>query len=195
MLGVYVGCLLAGFVYAVIVTVLGTHTEVDVDAGDVGDVGHPDAPGDLGDAGGDIATGHGGPVMLSPFSPIVIASFLTMFGAGGIVGQEWLGLETPQAAMFAVGSGVVVGALVSFVIGKFLIGSQATTLARVQDMVGLAAQVITPIPEGRTGEISYSLAGSRLTSPAKSLDGGAIGRGKVVIIKRVVGSTAYVQPE
>ncbi len=55
-------------------------------------------------------------------------------------------------------------------------------------------EVITPVPEGGVGEISYVAKGTRMSSPARSIDGKPIARAAMVKIVRITGTTYYVKP-
>jgi membrane protein implicated in regulation of membrane protease activity len=201
---VYLGCLIIGLVYAVFATIFGGHGDVGADVGgaDIGHIGgdfgaHGGldfAHGEVGGAG-DIAsdTVAYGEVGFSPLSPIVIASFLASFGAFGILGREWIGLGAPSSALFAVGCGLAVAAVMFTVVVKIFIASQGSSHAMLSDLQGRAAEVITPIPEGGIGEIAYVARGTRYTSSAKSRTGEEIGRGSAVRIVQVAGGVVYVE--
>ena len=202
---VYLGCLIVGLVYAIIATVFGGHGDVGADVGGV-DIGH--VGGDFGGHGG-LDFGHGevggvgdiasdtvayGEVGFSPFSPIVIASFLTGFGTFGIVGREWIGLGAPASALFAVGCGLAVGAIMFTIMVKIFVAGQGSSHAVVALLKGLTAEVITPIPERGMGEVAYVARDSRYTAPARSTTGEEIPRGTGVRIVEVVGGSVLVEP-
>jgi membrane protein implicated in regulation of membrane protease activity len=54
--------------------------------------------------------------------------------------------------------------------------------------------VAAGIPEGRVGQINYTIKGSRFTAPAVSNDGTEIPRGTRVIIVNIRGTTLVVRP-
>jgi membrane protein implicated in regulation of membrane protease activity len=206
---VYLGCLVVGLVYAIIATLFGGHGDVGADVGgvDIGDVGGVDigdfgghggldfAHGEVGGAG-DIAsdTVAYGEVGFSPLSPIVIASFLASFGAFGIIGRMWIGLAAPASALFAVGCGLAVAAVMFTIVVKIFVASEGSSHAMLSDLMGREAEVITPIPERGIGEVAYIARGSRYTSSAKSRSGQEIGRGSAVRIVQIAGGVVYVEP-
>jgi len=70
---------------------------------------------------------------------------------------------------------------------------QSTSEANVGSLVGSEAVVITPIPEGGVGEISYVNKGSRYNAPARCDSGVQIGAGTRVRIKGVSANIFFVE--
>lgn len=181
---------------------------------DNGDFGTDTEAGELGaggmDAGHGLAAGHGAPshagagydghaghhddgaMEYSPFSPLSLMGFLCAFGATGLIATA-LQLSTLASLALAVGGGIVMALLLWLVIGKLLFGMQGTSEAHQADMIGLEADVLTPMDEGHTGEIAYILDGMRYTAPAKLLHPGAVGKTSKVRIRRISGNVAYVE--
>ncbi|MCH7471532.1 NfeD family protein [bacterium] len=172
--------------------------DVDVDAGFDADIDH--------DAG--VEAHHGGSPATevahgthsyahampgyNPLSPLSIMGFLCAFGAAGLIATGlqysfWLGLA------IAVGGGLAMGALLWLFIGKFLFGLQGSSEAHVIDMVGLEAEVLTPVEEDICGEIAYVLEGVRYTAPARLLKEGRVGRREKVRIRKVRGNMVYIE--
>ncbi len=88
-------------------------------------------------------------------------------------------LSTVVALGFAGG----IGALIFFGIVKFMYGSQSNSVFSLNDIVDTEAEVITPIPAGGMGEITYVANGIRYNLSARSSDGEDISRGATVIIR------------
>jgi membrane-bound ClpP family serine protease len=63
----------------------------------------------------------------------------------------------------------------------------------MQDTIGIAAEVISKIPESGFGKIRYNISGSVVTSPAKSEDGSAISGGEKVEIIYIEKNTYFVR--
>lgn len=178
---VYLTCFLVGFFYAIATAFMG---------GFGGD-GHDVAVGHGADHGG-----HGGADAghFSPLSPVIVASFVTVFGAAGFVSVKAWGLGTVPSMSVAVGAALAVGAAVFFVMEKIYMSTQASSESVLSTLVGKEAEVITPIPAAGFGEIAYVSKGTRLTAPARSASGDAIERREVVRIDKIVGTTHYVSP-
>jgi membrane protein implicated in regulation of membrane protease activity len=196
---VYFACLGIGVIYAIIILIGGGLSDVnipdvDVDVGglDMGGVEAPTASIHV-DTGGDVDLGQG-EVSVRPLSPISIASFVTAFGAFGIIGTELLQLEGRWSLLLATGGAVVVAVLANLAYAYFLIAPQGSSEVRMSDMMGALGEVITPIPAGNVGEVAIVARGTRLTSSARSADGTAIARGAIVKVTNVVGSVLLVTP-
>lgn len=183
--------------------------DLDVGAADF-DIGVPDADLDVGadidadidadaDANHDAAGAHAGAIDhgsmpdWNPFSPLSIAGFLCAFGGAGLLATGYgLGLFAGLGAA-AVG-GVLMAFILWLVIGKFLFGMQGTSQARAYDMLGMEAEVITPVEHDMSGEIAYVLEGVRYTAPARLIDEGKIAKHETVRIRKVRGNMVYVEP-
>lgn len=181
LVGFYFLCLLAGLIWAAISLIM--------------------AGGFSGDSAADIHADHGidhgdvsGEITFSPMSPTVIAVFITAFGAGGIVAIEGLQWSVLASVGLALGSGLLIAGVVYEVLSIVYKRTQGSSEANVEALIGVTAEVITPIAENSTGEIAYVIRGSRYTGSARSVDGSEIGRNKPVTVVRVTGSTMYVKP-
>lgn len=136
---------------------------------------------------------HGGSsrmmAVLSWFNMAAMTAFLAWFGGAGIV----LGQVTHWPAGLILGGSVGVGIAGGSVVNRFI-----QTLARDGHEVlptsyaGLLARVTSPIRQGGTGEVVYTLNGTRTTSGARSDDGVAVAKGAEVIINRYEKGIAYV---
>ncbi len=178
---VYLFCLVVGFVFVVASAMMGhlfggAHGHVG------GSGGHAEAGGDSSDAPG-----------VSIFSPIIMAAFVTAFGAFGLVLSEIDATKRPfiSAPLALVGAFIVALALVG-VLRKVVRASDSSSESKVSSLPGCVATVISGIPAGGVGEIAYVQGGSRYTAPAREEDGLAVGNGKSVTITRIVGQQCYV---
>lgn len=174
---IYLICFGAGLFFAVISALMsGAFGGHDADAGHAdGAVGGHDMPG------------------FSALSPTTIATFVTAFGAFGMILNKIPVLSTPwlSAPIAAVGA-LGVAACVVALFRKIFGATQSSSEGRVGALVDHAATVETPIAAGGVGEISYVQAGSRYTAPARAEDGLAIPAGATVRISRIVGTQFYV---
>lgn len=166
----------------------------EVEAGELGsgglDAGHAL---DVAHAGGHgVEHGHGGMLEYSPFSPLSLMAFICAFGASGLIATA-LGFNTLFSLLLAVGGGVVMALLMWLLIGKLLFGMQGTSEAHQVDMIGLEAEVLTPMDDARTGEIAYILDGVRYTAPAKLTHPGAAAKKSTVRIRRIRDNVVYVE--
>ena len=148
------------------------------------------------DAGGHAESGlsHTGEPGLSFFSPVVLASFVTAFGAVGIILTKidathsiWISAPISGVSGFIIALGVL------WLFNLMFSKTQGSSESRVATLIGHTAAIITPIPENGVGEISYVQSGSRYTAAARSEKGATIGAGKTVKITRIVGSQFFVE--
>jgi hypothetical protein len=159
-----------------------------------GDVDVPDA--DVPDFDiGDIDTFDAGSVEVSPISPITISTFITAFGAVGIIARQLFNVSGPFSLLWSTGGGLLLASIMFLFYSRFLIGSQGSSEVRVGQLVGLTAEAIAPISEEGVGEIAVVAQGSRVTYPARSSQGTAIKRGTLVIIDQMLGTQALVSPK
>jgi membrane protein implicated in regulation of membrane protease activity len=70
--------------------------------------------------------------------------------------------------------------------------AQNTSILEMQEFVGMPAKVTEKIPQGKYGKITYFAKGNSLSAPAKSEDGGEIGRNEDVVIAYIDKNTYYV---
>lgn len=204
MLYLYIGCLTFGIVYSAVSALLGSfgHDAGGADGGsfdgadvDIGTGADMMAGVDI-DAGADaVPDGHGEADSAgapSPFSPLVLASGITTFGAVGIISKAGFGMGDLASVFVSLGFAGIIGAAIFFGIVKFLHGSQSNSTYSQSDLLGVEAEVITPVPANGMGEIACSVGGVRCNFPAKSAHNTDIERGAVVKIKDMNGSVAVV---
>jgi hypothetical protein len=146
------------------------------------------------DGQADAGLGSDGVPGVTFFSPVVLASFVTAFGAFGLVLSEipatsnvWF--NAPISFVGALITGLGVLWLMNTILGKM----QGSSEARVGKLVGTIASLASPIPENGVGEISYVYGGSRYSAPARSENGQSIAVGKTVKITRIVGTQYFVE--
>ncbi|NWG13644.1 MAG: hypothetical protein HXY20_08930 [Acidobacteria bacterium] len=145
--------------------------------------------GDAGDAHMDVGTD----LPLSPLSPTIIATFLTGFDGGGMLANSYFELSVGKGALVAIMTGVLLSGGTYLALFVLFRETQAGSEFSVEDMIGRTVQIITPIPEGGTGEIALEAKGTRINGPARSVDGKAIPRNAAVTIVKVVGTVYYVR--
>lgn len=179
---IYAICLVVGLLFTLISAVAG-HFFGGHDGVEVGTGGHAEAGFE-----------NSGVPGISFFSPTVVCSFLTAFGAFGVIftkidatSSVWV------SAPLSLACGGVVASGVFWLFNTMFKKTQSSSESRVAALVGVTASVITPVPENGVGEIAYVQGGTRYNAPARSENGAAISAGKTVKIKRIVGSQFYVE--
>ena len=178
---VYIICLVFGLLFALICAFMG-HLLGGHDA--VGAGGHADAGLD-----GDGTPG------VSFFSPTILATFVTAFGAVGLIctGIDATKSFWVSAPLAFIGS-VLVSLGVLWFINLVFRKTQSSSEGNVTQLIGQTAAIVSPIPENGVGEISYVQFGSRYSAPARNDQPGPRPAGQTVRITRIVGSQFYVEP-
>ena len=179
---IYAICLVVGLLFTLISAVAG-HLFGGHDGGHVGTGGHAEAGFD-----------DSGVPGISFFSPTVMASFLTAFGAFGLIFSKIDATRSvwASAPLSIAGGGLVAGA-VFWLFNIMFTKTQSSSESRVASLVGMSASIITPIPENGVGEIAYVQGGSRYSAPARSEKGVPVSAGQTVRITRVVGTQFFVE--
>jgi hypothetical protein len=185
----YFACLVIGGGYATIILLTGAIHDIHLPHFDLGGSAHVDLS-----SGHDFSAIDNGNVKVPALNPISIASFVTAFGAFGVISGQLFAVSAPFSLLWATGAGVVVAAIAHFAFGYFLIGPQGSSQIRDTDIVGAEAEVIIPIPADSVGEIALNAVGTRLTYPAHSATGMAIARGTPVVVVRLLSNAAWVRP-
>ena len=179
---IYLFCLVVGLVFTLVSVTIGHFF------GGHGD--HVGGSGGHAEAGADSSDMPG----ISIFSPTIIASFITAFGAFGLIFTEFeptkkVIISAPLSVISAMG---IAGEL--FIFLRSVFGhTQSSSESHVARLAGTEASIVSPIPESGVGEIAYVVSGTRYTAPARTENGAAIGNGKRVTITRVVGTQFYVE--
>lgn len=171
------------------------------------DGGHPSLeghPSDLGPAhspapGGDVHPALSGSHVLGLHVPLPLFNvstslvFLTWFGAAGYLLSHYAGWPLPVVLAGAIPTGVTGSVLVALFLRKVLAGERVMD-PRDYQVAGTIARVSISIPARGTGEVLYSLAGTRRSEAARSLSGRLIPREAEVVIVEYARGIATVQP-
>lgn len=138
------------------------------------------------DSAGD---GHSGPGVLNLK---VIASFLTAFGAGGLIAHHQYKFDMMVSSLMGLASGCAL-ALVVYLALRWVYGLQGSSLATTSDIVGQMARVSVGISPGKSGEVMLAMKGSQYSYPARTLGGETFKEGDVVKVVNFYAETAIVQ--
>jgi hypothetical protein len=124
------------------------------------------------------------------FSTIV--AFLAWFGGIGYLLTHFHPVKILIGLPVAVAGGLTGASIVFWFLAKLMSYDHSMNAADY-DLIGVLGRVNIPIREGGTGEIVYSLAGTRRVSGARSEDGSLIEKGSEVVITRYERGIAYVR--
>lgn len=75
---------------------------------------------------------------------------------------------------------------------KLFLATQGSSESKLANVVGIVAEIITPIPANGVGEIAYVDRGTRYSAPAREETGAPVNSGRTVKITRIAGSQFYV---
>lgn len=181
---IYQGLFWFGVLYAVVAFFLGHITHI-------GGVDSVDPGGGSGADGIHVDDSTVDGAHPSPLKPIIIASFLIVFGGTGMTGEhfQWSFAQ-------ALGISLVLGGIVSTGLFKGVVEPlyrlQNTSAATREQLIGLDALVTTPIYENGFGTISYRINDNIYNAPAKSLTGKYISQGERTVIVKFEGKAFIV---
>jgi len=119
-------------------------------------------------------------------------SFLTWFGGTGYLLEHYEGLSATLALLCAVAIGALGSWLVVWLLQRVLQDEQPLS-PEDYDMIGVLGRVASPIREGGTGEMIFSLQGTRRGVPVRSEDHASLPRGTEVVVMRFEKGIAYVK--
>jgi membrane protein implicated in regulation of membrane protease activity len=146
--------------------------------------------GHSGNAGGHA---QGGGAHMSPFNLSTASAFLTWFGGAGYLLLLYSDFAAFTVLVLSGAAGLVGGGLIFATLTKFIVPRLSEMRAEDYRLEGTVARVSSPIRAGGTGEIVYSLAGTRRVDGARCETGEAIEQGAEVVILRVERGVAYVE--
>ena len=127
------------------------------------------------------------------FNFATATAFLAWLGGAGYLLSRYTEVWPVAGLLAAIASGVAGAALVFLFMAKVLWSPHENLDPADYDIVGALGVVSSPIREQGTGEILYSLAGSRHVSGARSDDGRQIANGVDVVVVRYQNGLAYVR--
>ncbi len=180
---IYTVCLAVGLLFTIISATIGHFFGGTDGHAEIGTGGHAEAGFD-----------HTGMPGISFFSPTVLASFVTAFGAFGLIFTHLPATRSVWAsAPLAALCGGSVAWLVFLMFNAMFNRTQSSSESHIASVVGQTASIITPIPKDGVGEIAYVQGGTRYTAPARAEDGKAVGNGETVKVCRIAGSQFYVR--
>jgi membrane protein implicated in regulation of membrane protease activity len=111
-----------------------------------------------------------GPVeaILSALNPTIITTFLAFFGLTGLFFISSFPALSYTTLAPALLGGLIAVKVVTTVMNTFFARMYSSSAATEHDLIGHMAEVTTPIPAGRTGEVTYVVSSKRYASPAKA---------------------------
>jgi len=138
-------------------------------------------------------SGHAGGAQISWFNASTLLAFFAWFGGVGYLMTRYSHLHTVLVVAVAASAGLAAGwVMLRFLIE--LVGPSDEPLTESDGrIIGAVGSISMTIREGGTGEIIFSLGGSRRCSGARSTDGRAIKKGEEVVVEKYDKGIAYVK--
>jgi membrane protein implicated in regulation of membrane protease activity len=125
----------------------------------------------------------------------LIAAFATVFGAVGYLVSRYSSLGVAARIGIAGVAGALAAAGAITLIARWAIPSARRDIPDERYLwQGMLAQVTAPISSEIPGRITLEIDGTRHAVVARSLTGDAIGPGADVVIERIEGGMAFVEP-
>lgn len=198
MLKVFQVCFVTGVLFSVVSFLMGRISDFSHMGADTGtdihfdhDV-HIDLHPDSG-LHADMDTAAASPELsVSPLKPIVLATFVTVFGGVGLICT--INDLSPAASVII---SLVSGAAAAFFIYRCIIvplyRAQNTNTVSRKMLRGSIARVSLPIRGDAFGKITYTAGGNICSAPARSADGEDIEGGDPVVIVNIEKNTFYVK--
>lgn len=186
----YLGCFSFGLIFTVATFLLGAF----------GSGHHLHLPGLSLDFGGDTGPGgahgqgaHGHGAHISPFNVSTLSAFLAWFGGAGYLLTRYSSFTSVVILAVAAVMGIVGGGIIFVTLAKFIFPRLTELRPEDYQVDGTVARVTSSIAQGGTGEIVYTLGGTRRADGARSATGEALERGTEVVIVKVERGIAYVE--
>lgn len=127
-------------------------------------------------------------------STLAIASFVTAFGGGGLLSRLLIDANGAISIVVALASGLVFG-IAAQMFFVYILSPTISSEVQQTKLIGVVAEIVTPIPVNGIGQIAFVAQGSRVTYSARATDNTQnMQRGTPVRIERIVGGVAYVSP-
>lgn len=192
----YLGCFAFGLIFTVATFLLGAfgsghHLHLPGFHFDIG--GDGGGGGGHGGGGSAHGHGHGQSAHISPFNVSTFSAFLAWFGAAGFLLTNYSNLTSAVILATAAVAGVVGGGIIFMTLAKYVVPRLTEMRTEDYQVDGTIARVTSTIGQGGTGEIVYSLGGTKRVDGARSTTGEALEQGTEVVILRIERGIALVE--
>ncbi len=148
---------------------------------------------------GHLHLGHGHAVAartngLGLFNLFNLMAFLCWFGGSGYLLTHYHVAIMPIVFLMALAAGLAGAAIIVGFLVKVLIPHERTLLPEDTEMRGVIGIVSSSLRPGGTGEILFSLNGTRRCAAARTDDGQPLPRNAEVLVMRYEQGIAWVRP-
>ncbi len=122
-----------------------------------------------------------------------ITAFLAWFGGSGYLLTRYSSWVVTLVLGVSIILGLAGASVVFWFVAKFLLAHSRELDPADFDRVGVLGRIASPIRQDGTGEITFSLGGTRQVCGARSETGEALARGAEVVVTRYERGIAYVR--
>jgi len=134
-----------------------------------------------------------GSFLLGLLSPMALAMFLTFFGVFGLLFERLLPSWGFLTLVAAILMSMSISNVFKYAVRWLMVHGNVSTEAKAEDSVGQVGEIITPIKEGRAGEVTYVVGSKRYHATAKpSKEGIEFKRGSKVVITGIKDHVVFV---
>ncbi len=123
-----------------------------------------------------------------------MAAFLCWFGGVGYLLQRTHDFTVLAVVLLALAAGCAGGAVISLFLSKVLMRNERPLRPEDTEMRGVLARVTNRVRPGGTGEILFTLNGTRRCSAARSREDETLMRGTEVVVVTYSRGIAWVAP-
>ncbi len=142
-------------------------------------------------AGSHAGNGHSGDMPFLNFA--TITAFLAWFGGSGYLLTRYSTWVVTLVLVVSTVFGLLGASVIFLFVAKFLMAHSRELDPADYERVGALGRISSPIREGGTGEMIFSLGGTRQVCGARSDNGEPLARGDEVIVTRYERGIAYVR--
>jgi membrane-bound ClpP family serine protease len=127
------------------------------------------------------------------FNPTLVFSFISIFSAGGYLGEMFTSFHSGWIAAFSAAIALILVTLLNVFILVPISNAEESLAYKETDLRGRIGTVITPIPEDGYGEVLIENVSGRISKPAVSFKKKELPNGTKVLIIDVVNGVLQVE--
>jgi len=151
----------------------------------------------------DGEAGHGVDAGLSPFSPLMVATFSTLFGGLGFITLGIFGsiplmpqvVSNGVSILVSAALAVILSSYFSFFLVKLFVKTETGAMDSTSHLLGCEAEASLDMVPGKIGEVTYLHGGSRQNGMAMLAEGAKpVKKGQCVEIVSIQENIMYVKP-
>lgn len=127
------------------------------------------------------------------FNPTLLFSFITIFSAGGYLGEVFTSFNSGWIAAFNGAIALILVTLLNVFVLIPVSNAEESLVYKESDLRGRIGTVITAVPEDGFGEVLIESISGRISKSAVSFKKNAIPNGKKVLVIDVVNGVLQVE--